>query len=1048
MAEAAGVIPPTGAAHPLFALLARQVAAWDLGPYVLRMNALSALCGVICAMLLAYVVSRMILYSASEDGGGGQKSGEADEEDIGPSVLHEEVNAYNRRVFRVAAACGLFAGILFAFTAAAWAAATRLDAGLFHLMLGLISLCLFPFVDAPYRLIRLAFSAVFFALGMFDSAVFILFLPCYAYLLFTVFLQTDRRVGMVALGVLAGLAAFGVALAAYWMNQTEVPLRDALIPYVRGLAHGHLAELRFFFPRSGWLLAVLQVGMPAIVLLFGKQILFRERGVNTLVAQFLGLIAVLPGLLSLPIAPFELFQRFDHLPVFASAIAVMATACVFASGWIFLLPDERAIDLDPSESVDDAFAQRLSTLRGVAGTLSALVVLLAVATPFRSFSRVDARRGTFADQVAREILGEMKWRTCLVTNGLIDNHLLLQARLLGKKLALVKLRAFSNEGNARDIRRLIETSPLFEGLNRQRLANALSIDPVRFVMEWINEDKEAANKVLIFVTPDIWTACGYRAIPTGFLFKGLPKGEPLDMSQLVEENRAFAQRIAPVLAGASARLDFSTGIRHLLRTRAAFAMNELGVMLEDSRDFEAAYDVYLAATEIDPQNISAAVNVCELSRQHQLHPEMGDVLRKRMRTVVAQAQIKNMQGITWVLQNYGTIRQQAFYQQQAANWSLSGAKAVVADKISRAQSLSEKTGVATLVGNAAVYLQTGNRAQAEACYHAALEQDDQNRDALIALCTLAIGQSQVHQAQEWYQRALKAGVEPLTLRYQTVMLAILKNDKKQAMELLKAAIRDVPSDSRYWLLMADQLLDRGDFQYVERQLLPDMQRALKNPDHFLCHVIRGTVLRRKGPEFFKEARLSLLAALARNASLTEVWNDVLKLDAQIGSAEFTEIDTRRLLGLEPDQVFANYLLGTTLLERGELPEAEDFLRRSIETKATPAAYNNLAESLRRQGKLAEAETTVRQALKASPDLAPACDTLACILLDRGRYADAAEAAQKAVSSQPDQPVYRLSLLRAQVKLGDKGEVREQLDRLAEKQVAIPVSLQQEINAMR
>jgi len=1050
MAESAGLIPSTGAAHPLFALLARQVAAWDVGSFVVRMNAFPAVCGSLCAMLLAHVVARLILFAASEDGGGAEKSELAGEEgEFERSGLSEEIEKHNRRVFRVAAAGGLFAGVLFAFTAATWTAATRLETGLFHVMLGLASLSLFPLVDAPGRGIRLVLSVCLFTFGLFDSVVFFLFLPCYAYLLFDVFMRTDRRAGMVLLVIGSGLVAAAMVTAAYWMNQSDVSLRHAVIPYMRGLARQHLAELRFFFPRSGWLLVVLQVGLPGVLLLFGRQILFRERKVNTIIALFLIVIAVLPGLLGLPIAPFDIFQRFDHLPVFVSVIAASATACAFAGCWIFLLPDERVADLDLSTPLDDEFEQRLGVLRGITGALLAIIVLLAIATPFRSFGRVDARRGDFADMAAREILEAMKERTCLVTNGLIDNHLLIQAHLLDRKLSLIKLRSLSVADNkSLDTLRLIEKSPLFEGLNRQRLSNAFMIDPVRFVMEWVNSDKKASDKVMFFATPDIWTACGYRAVPEGFAFGGLPADKTVDMKRVLDQNRAFADRMAPVFARTPPRTDFAAGLRLLLRTRAGFSANELGVLLEEQGDFEAAYDAYLDAVSVDPQNVSAAVNVYELSRQRLLHPEMGDILRKRMRAAVSHAKIRSMQGITWALQNYGTIRQQVFYQQQATQWSLLGARMVAADKIRKGQTLSERTGIGTLMDNAPVYLQTGDRAKAEACYSAVLEKEPENRDALIALCTLALGQKRIQDAEKWYRQALQTGVEPLALRYQTVMLAILKDEKKQALELLITATREVPSDLRYWTLMADLLLERGDFLYVERQLLPNMQKALKTADHFMIHVIRGTTLYKKGPEFYKEARLSLLAALARNAALPEVWNDVLKLDCLIGDATFTESDARRLLGLDPEHALANYLMGASLLSRNKVKESEDFLRRSIEKKTTAAACNDLAENLRLQKRLDEAESFARRALKLEPDFVPAQDKLARILLDRGRFEEAAQVAGQAVATQPDFPAYRLTLLRAQVKLGNKDKVLQQVETLSRSQTELPETLVQEINAMR
>ena len=249
-------------------------------------------------------------------------------------------------------------------------------------------------------------------------------------------------------------------------------------------------------------------------------------------------------------------------------------------------------------------------------------------------------------------------------------------------------------------------------------------------------------------------------------------------------------------------------------------------------------------------------------------------------------------------------------------------------------------------------------------------------------------------------------------------------------------------------MLADLLLSRGDVQYVERQLLPDMQRALGNADHFLVHTVRGAALRCKGPAFYKEARLSLLCALAQNAALTDVWTDLLKLDFSMGNSDLTESDARKLLGINPDHAFANYLMGNVLLLRGALRESEDFLRRSIEKTPTAAACNDLAENLRLQRRLSDAEPFARRALALEPELPPALDTLACILFDAGHYEEAEQAAAKAVAGKPQLATYQLNLLRAQLRTGNKEGVRQRLDALSQENGAIPDSLLKEISAMR
>jgi len=1053
-AAAAGLIPPSNASHPLFALAARGIASLDVFSLLIRLNLFSAFCGAICAMLLYHLVSRTILFSACEDAGGGGRNqlvdDDSDESEMIPE-LPPEVDLYNQRVLRIALAGGLAAAFLFTFMAPTWSAATRLDAGLFDLLLALVSLSLFPMVTTPFHLPRLAMSVFLFVLGLFDSAVFLLLLPCYAFFTFNIFWFSLQRRAMFFLVIVAGVAGTAFSIFAFCQNtdaSSAATLLNVLVSYARGLPFSHYRELRSFFPNSGWALVLVQTGLPAVILLFGQQLLFKEKRLNTVMAALLVTVAVAPGLLNLSISPFHFFQLTNHLPVFGYAIIAVASASVISACLILIRPDDISENSDVPGDLDSTPQGCIRWVRGLAAGILAFFLVLVLATPFLSFRDVDARRGAFADQFAREMLDAMKDRTCLISNGLLDNQLLIQAFLMKRPLTLISLRFPAFPRDVDRIRQFIAASPIFEGQNRQRLQNALSIGTDRFVLEWFNTDKNAGRRAMVFATPDVWLACGYRAVPEGLAFGGIRADQAVDSEGLVEQNRAFVARVAPLFVRYDKEFGHVAFLRELLRRKVGFAANELGVLLEDLNDFKAADQSYARAMEVDPINISAAINEYALASTRGLHPEALDAMKKKIKTVLENMRGSKTQKLTAILQNFGSVRQQAFYQQQTAMWSALGASALANNKISKALTLSKQTGVSALVENAGVYLHMGDTAKAEACYLSALAEDASNADALSGMCTLMVSKNNVQAAEMWVQKALNAGIEKERLGYQIVMLALLKKDMEHACELLKEATRKYPTDLRYWTLLADVLLERGDTQVVEFQVLPDMQKALQNPAHFLVYAIRGCLLKKKGPKFYKEARLALLNALSLNAALPEIWSAVFELDTALNNPAFTETDARNLLNVDPDHALANYLLGSLLLVRGALPESEDFLRRSIEKKPTAEACNDLAENLRLQKKLAEAEAFARQALELDHGLLPAKDTLACILLDAGKYGESSRLAAQAVEARPNYPTYQLTLLRAQVKMGDKDGVSQRLRFLAESNIGIPDSLQKEIEKMK
>jgi tetratricopeptide (TPR) repeat protein len=1036
-AEAAGVIPPSEAAHPIFALVTRMIASLDLFSLPVRLNLLSALCGTLCAMLLYHLVSRLILFSACEDAGGGGREN-ALELGEGEPALPAEVESYNRLLLPIAIMGGLAAALFFIFMAPIWIAATRLDKGLFELFLALASFSLFPLLKTRCSYTRLAFSAFLFVLGLFDSAVFMLLLPCYVYFAFRVFLLSDNRFSIMGCLMMAGMAGSAIAIYAYARNCTDIPeatLEPTIISYAKALPFNHYRELKSLFPGSGWLLLLVQTGVPVIVLLFGRKLLFKERRGGTVLALLMVALVSMPGLLNLPLAPYFIFAPSGHLPVMGSALLATVMALALTSCLVFIKPEESLLK-QPYVLVLGRIIRVL---------LPVLVVLLFV-LPFRSFREVDTRRGRFADETAQAILDQMKGRTWLISNGYLDNHLLVQAATRKQPLTLVTLRPQPLPHDSERLKGLINRSPDFEGQNRQRLLNALSLGSVRFVQEWFMADPDVARRVMVFAMPDLWTSCGYVAVPEGLAFGGVRADQKLDLTKIDEENRAFTGRMLPLLQATRAS-GYVAALRETLRMKAGLVANELGVLLEDQGNMEAAYQAYLRASEIDPKNISAAVNGYALASDQKMKPEVLSRLSKKIKTLTEGRKYQSPE-ITGILQNYGTIRQPAFYQQQAKAWSVLGVSTVATDKSKRALALSEQTGVNALIENASFYVQSGDVEKAEACYRSALEKDPANKPALMGLCLLMVSQSKVPETERWLQKALDAGVEKDALLYPSVMLPVLQKDAVRALALLEEATQKFPTDLRYWTLKADILLEQGDLLQVEKAVLPQMQKALKNPDHFLIHAVRGFLLKKKGRPHYREARNCLLRALSINAAMPDLWSILFELDMAMGKAEVTEKDTRSLLNIDPEHALANYLMGGVLLSRGKLQESEDFLRRSLTKKPTSAASNDLAENLRRQGKLAEAEAFARQALSIEPGLLPALDTLACVLCDAGKYVEAAKQAAKTVAAQPKHPVYQLTLLRIQIKQGDYVGVQERLTVLSGLQTAIPAEIQKEIEALK
>jgi tetratricopeptide (TPR) repeat protein len=143
------------------------------------------------------------------------------------------------------------------------------------------------------------------------------------------------------------------------------------------------------------------------------------------------------------------------------------------------------------------------------------------------------------------------------------------------------------------------------------------------------------------------------------------------------------------------------------------------------------------------------------------------------------------------------------------------------------------------------------------------------------------------------------------------------------------------------------------------------------------------------------------------------------------------------LALKPDFLEARVGLAFAYLQTDRLGEAESHFREVAATRDDPwnqnrpRAYQGLAQVLRRQGKLAEAEAAYRISIQLNSDNAESLTNLGALLFDEGRFAEAERLYEQALYLRPELPDAhnnRGNLLRA---LGRIEEAARALERAIE-----------------
>jgi protein O-GlcNAc transferase len=122
---------------------------------------------------------------------------------------------------------------------------------------------------------------------------------------------------------------------------------------------------------------------------------------------------------------------------------------------------------------------------------------------------------------------------------------------------------------------------------------------------------------------------------------------------------------------------------------------------------------------------------------------------------------------------------------------------------------------------------------------------------------------------------------------------------------------------------------------------------------------------------------------------------------QAGQLREAEAIYRRILQVEPNHADSLHLLGLVAYQVGRADTAVELIGRAVGLRADQALFRgNLGEALRACGRVAEAETCLREALRLDPTLADAHNSLGNIQRAAGHGDDAIASFRRAIELRP------------------------------------------------
>ena len=245
----------------------------------------------------------------------------------------------------------------------------------------------------------------------------------------------------------------------------------------------------------------------------------------------------------------------------------------------------------------------------------------------------------------------------------------------------------------------------------------------------------------------------------------------------------------------------------------------------------------------------------------------------------------------------------------------------------------------------------------------------------------------------------------------------------------EVARHPIPEDLRQALIPIGEVYKSGDANRC-RELLDDLSN--RHPEDPLVWFLRGAVASEVGDEqgwlqswefmssnrfewpvfLVIEARRMLQAdrisealdlfdrAIIRSPQPSAILGAAAQIAFAAGDMERLDRYLAPLLSLDPSDPWANYALGTTQFQRGDLDLAESSYRVAADRLDVPHAANNLAWLLVIRGEYEEALAMADRALRIDPDFLPAWDTRGMALLRLDRLDEAKAALDRALALSP------------------------------------------------
>ncbi len=855
-----------------------------------------------------------------------------------------------------------------------------------------------------------------------------------------------------AVGALITLT--GAILLGLWAGTSET-VRGAISLFVRAQVVGVL-EVQ----AGSWILLGFFGVLPFILALFsGWDVGNNRRSVPIAIVYLTISVLVVVALLPVSVAPTALAHQWvDACPILLVAMTAFAAAFAVGGGVLLL-----SVKVPAEGKSEQMFARRF------AGTMASLaipaVLLVGIGCGILESGRVVLAESPLeglprrvADDVMRA--AQTQEESWLLSNGAWDSFLALRRWELGAKVHLFSLAQDKQTKAMASLRKTVEESPYFQKRAelRDQLERALDLGMIPFVQDWLRADAGAVERFITVSLPDLWFTGNRYPLPEKLWFRGSENREKQHeaVARYALEGGAQLDAVPECAPKASeAWKTFCT----LLRRQVGFVANDIAFFLADAGKKEEAYQLFSDVYAYDPENVAAFFNIFELVNGG-MHPERKEWCEREFNALLKRT--KGRKYHLWALsRTFGYIRSPQVIGALAGSWALSGQTGAALSGIDLVmEMLDDDQRTAVQGAMAAIYnIAPGKRAEAKQRYRSFLERTTDKRqqlDAVRQLYRIALAENNLDEAKALLERAEKMG-DAKELTYERALYYATAGELGKAKVALQKCIEINPKSVEVIAMLATLQLQTGEEAELRQHTLQKLIRAAGTEDNYFVQIVQAQLAERENA--LQKARAAYLRALALNPSVSQLVDAVLTLDIRLNDRTAAERHARDALYQNRESPLANYVMGSLALSEGDLRRAERYLRVATAPgeggRPLPEAFNDLAETLRREGKWLEALAAAQRACELAPKLAVAHETVAAILLELQRYAEAdteLNTAEKlSIENDPERTVDpRILITRARLREreGRLEEARAVVAQVSKRQEQLSEEAKREVDALR